>query len=281
MLSNSIVVFSSDNGGESLPKYGGYSTNYPLRGKKMQVWEGGIRIPAFIWSPLLHLQEPRVSMQLMHLTDWLPTLYSAAGGNVENLGDIDGQSLWEALLSNSSSPRQEILHNIDPVSNISAIRVGDMKLVTGNIESGEGTFYGKELLEDMEKPESMDEWVFRNGSIVKNLLIDMGLFLPTTPDTWRRNTEVQCNGDPETANGCDPSQAPCLYDIAVDPCEINNIADQHPQDVDLMLRRIKNYTEQAAEAQNQEIDLHGDPRCHGFAFVPWLDEEHLSNCPFQ
>ncbi|GBN81575.1 Arylsulfatase B [Araneus ventricosus] len=79
MLSNSIFVFSSDNGGETNELVGGYSSNYPLRGQKFEVWEGGIRVPAFIWSPLLQLQEPRVSMQLMHVTDWLPTLYSAAG----------------------------------------------------------------------------------------------------------------------------------------------------------------------------------------------------------
>ncbi|GBN53574.1 Arylsulfatase B [Araneus ventricosus] len=79
MLSNTIFVFSSDNGGETNETIGGYSSNYPLRGKKWHVWEGGVRIPGFIWSPLLQLQEPRVSMQLMHITDWLPTLYSAAG----------------------------------------------------------------------------------------------------------------------------------------------------------------------------------------------------------
>jgi hypothetical protein len=37
-----------------------------------------VRGAGLIWSPLLQ-QTPRVSNQLMHVTDWLPTLYSAAG----------------------------------------------------------------------------------------------------------------------------------------------------------------------------------------------------------
>ncbi|GFW63586.1 arylsulfatase B [Trichonephila clavipes] len=79
MLSNTIVVFASDNGGETDLSLNGYSSNYPLRGKKFYIWEGGIRVPAFIWSPLLQLREPRISTQLMHVADWLPTLYTAAG----------------------------------------------------------------------------------------------------------------------------------------------------------------------------------------------------------
>ncbi|CAL1278119.1 unnamed protein product [Larinioides sclopetarius] len=79
MLDNSIILFVSDNGGEVNPALGGYGSNYPLRGKKQTFWEGGIHLPALIWSPLLNLGKPRISQQLMHVTDWLPTLYKAAG----------------------------------------------------------------------------------------------------------------------------------------------------------------------------------------------------------
>lgn len=41
-------------------------------------WEGAIRTVSFLWSPLIRDQQ-RVYHGLMHITDWLPTLYSAAG----------------------------------------------------------------------------------------------------------------------------------------------------------------------------------------------------------
>lgn len=280
MLSNAIVVFASDNGGETSLNLNGYASNYPLRGKKFFVWEGGIRVPAFIWSPLLKLQEPRISTQLMYVADWLPTLYNAAGGDTRKLGDIDGQSLWDAFITDSPSPRTEILHNIDPINNVSSLRRGDLKLITGNLPTGLETWSGKEVLEDMGKPQSMDEWVFKSGNTVKDILRKMGLYLPQAADTWRKGSEIQCDGVPETANECNPLDAPCLYNINADPCEMNNIADRHPEVVQSMLKTIKAYETQAKKPQFQDPDPHGDPLCHGFAYVPWQDPEHITNCPF-
>lgn len=45
---------------------------------KNTLWQGGVKSASFIWSSRLQ-QNRRVSKQLMHVTDWLPTLYSAAG----------------------------------------------------------------------------------------------------------------------------------------------------------------------------------------------------------
>ncbi|GBN69993.1 Arylsulfatase B [Araneus ventricosus] len=281
MLSNSIFVFSSDNGGETDELVGGYSSNYPLRGQKFEVWEGGIRVPAFIWSPLLQLQEPRVSMQMMHVTDWLPTLYSAAGGDVEKLGDINGYSMWEAFLNNTPSPRQEILHNIDPIDNVSALRMGDFKLVTGNLASGMESWSGLRVLEGVWQPESMDKWVYKNGSTTRDILLQLGSYLPKVPNAWRLRAEVRCTGTPAISNECSPAVKPCLFNITEDPCEITNVADLYPEVVQSMLNALKDYERQAVKSQFQDPDPHGDPMCHGFAYVPWMDPEYISECPFQ
>lgn len=78
MLENTIIVYSSDNGGIPYGDHASRGYNWPLRGGKLTLWEGGVRVPGFIWSSLLK-KSPRISDQMMHLVDWLPTLYSAAG----------------------------------------------------------------------------------------------------------------------------------------------------------------------------------------------------------
>ncbi|CAN8023315.1 unnamed protein product [Ixodes persulcatus] len=78
MLDNTIIVLSTDNGGLPFGNHFNRGYNFPLRGAKGTLWEGGTRGSAFIWSPLLN-QNRRVSDQMLHITDWLPTLYSAAG----------------------------------------------------------------------------------------------------------------------------------------------------------------------------------------------------------
>lgn len=68
---------------------------------------------------------------MIHITDWLPTLITAAGGNAFNLTSIDGMNLWNALSEDTESPRANILHNIDDIYGVSAITVGDWKLTQG------------------------------------------------------------------------------------------------------------------------------------------------------
>lgn len=100
VLSNTVVVFLSDNGAPTVaPAYFNWGSNYPLRGVKQTLFEGGIRGTALIYSPLL-VQSGRVSTDLMHITDWLPTLYSAAGGDIGLLDpDLDGIDQWSSLVS--------------------------------------------------------------------------------------------------------------------------------------------------------------------------------------
>lgn len=80
MLKNSIIVFSSDNGGPASGFNNNAASNWPLRGVKNTLWEGGVRAAGFIWSPMIE-ESRRVSNQTIHISDWLPTLLDAAGYN--------------------------------------------------------------------------------------------------------------------------------------------------------------------------------------------------------
>jgi arylsulfatase A-like enzyme len=89
-------------------------SNYPLRGGKDMMWEGGVKGTAFVYSDLIQ-RKRRVSHDLIDITDWVPTLYHLAGGNAELLHPhLDGKNVWDTISNGKPSPRDEILHNIDP-----------------------------------------------------------------------------------------------------------------------------------------------------------------------
>lgn len=92
ILDNTIVVFSSDNGGST--RLG--ANNDPFRGQKGSTLEGGIRVPATVWAPGL-IDGGKVMDQPIVMTDWLPTLLEAVGGDPSVVDNLDGQSMWSAL----------------------------------------------------------------------------------------------------------------------------------------------------------------------------------------
>ena len=86
---NTIVMFFSDNGGF----YGMGGVNTPLRGEKMTVFEGGIRVPAVIRWPD-QIEAGVESHQLMSVMDVFPTLAMASGIELNNEKPLDGRNAW-------------------------------------------------------------------------------------------------------------------------------------------------------------------------------------------
>ncbi|CAN7998706.1 unnamed protein product, partial [Ixodes hexagonus] len=220
MLKNSIVIFSTDNGGLPWGSDANSGYNWPLRGSKSTLWEGGIRGPAFVWSPLLS-KMGRLSNQMMHITDWLPTLYSAAGGNVSTLGDIDGKDMWDALSEDLPSPRREILVNIDPLLNNSALIDGRRKIVLGTAH--EGRFDRREKAPGGTRPEEgLDHMMFasRTGMVLKEFY---GVSRLAVRTNWRNETVVNCRKHAPRDN-FEVASPPYYFDLEKDPCELDNLA---------------------------------------------------------
>lgn len=80
MLNDSIIVFSTDNGGPAEGFNLNHASNWPLRGVKNTLWEGGVRGAGLLWSPRLK-KSRRLADQTMHIVDWLPTLLTAIKGD--------------------------------------------------------------------------------------------------------------------------------------------------------------------------------------------------------
>ncbi|KAL8581278.1 hypothetical protein ACOMHN_028304 [Nucella lapillus] len=131
---NLLMVFTSDNGAPG--QYGG--SNWPLRGKKRSAYEGGVRVPSFIYSKTL-LRKTGVGYKgLLHVTDWLPTLLSVAGVDVDKRlpKDVDGFDQWNRIRRNQMSVRKYMVYDLDIAERYAAVRRKHWKLVEDSTETG-------------------------------------------------------------------------------------------------------------------------------------------------
>ncbi len=94
---NTLVVFTSDNGGER------FSDNWPLMGKKMDLLEGGIRVPTIARWPG-RVPAGKTSAQLAITMDWVATFLDAAGVAQHPDYPLDGIS----LLKNIEGPEKVV-----------------------------------------------------------------------------------------------------------------------------------------------------------------------------
>lgn len=101
LADNTLVVFSSDNGGER------FSKTWPFTGQKTELLEGGLRVPTLLRWPA-RLAPAQVSEQVIATMDWLPTLLAAAGLEPHPDYPSDGENLLP-LLSGAAPARERRL----------------------------------------------------------------------------------------------------------------------------------------------------------------------------
>ena len=140
MMDNTYFIFASDNGG----CYSAGGKNGPYRGTKGTIFEGGTKVDAFIYSPLLkESQRGKVYEGLMHVSDWFPTLIELAGVPYTPRSgfDLDGVSQvssWETNVPARTEMLYNSVHNVknkgfDVMTNgWFAVRNEQYKLVTTN-----------------------------------------------------------------------------------------------------------------------------------------------------
>src|SRR3546814_1282683 len=98
MSEDTIIVFTSDNGGER------YSDTWPFSGKKSELLEGGLRIPAIVQYPR-HVTAGTIREQTMMSMDWLPTLLSLVGTWTDPSYSSDGIDIRALLAGAALVPR--------------------------------------------------------------------------------------------------------------------------------------------------------------------------------
>ncbi|XP_072050878.1 arylsulfatase B-like [Amphiura filiformis] len=243
LYNNTIIIFSTDNGGP----FAVAVSNWPLRGSKATLWEGGVRGVGFIHSPLLPKEvQGTTSNAFIHVSDWFPTIVSSiAGGTLNGTKPLDGYDVWEAITTSKPSKRNELLHNIDPLYPVpkngsdpfssfntslhAALRIGDWKILTG--VQGKLNDKGRDTHNSYPPPES-------NYTAFKAVE-------PESKHIW-------------------------LFNITADPNEWNDLADDNPTVVEQMLHRLQEYyLNMTPPIWHDGEDSNCDPAKHEGVWGPW------------
>lgn len=115
---NTIVIFTSDNGGEIFSDMGG------LSGMKQQLWEGGIRVPAFVRWPGV-TRAGQTSSQVITTLDWTATMLAAAGAS--SGATLDGMDLQPHLRSDATASDRTVFWRNTRLGGQRAVRQGKWK----------------------------------------------------------------------------------------------------------------------------------------------------------
>jgi len=126
LASNTIVIITSDNGGER------FSNVWPFSGMKQELLEGGIRVPAIVRWPG-RIAPGAVSEQVLITMDWMPTLLAAVGTSPDAAYPTDGEDLGEVLTGRAGAHSRKLCWRYKAGSQ-RAIRDGDRKYlrIAGN-----------------------------------------------------------------------------------------------------------------------------------------------------
>jgi arylsulfatase A-like enzyme len=209
LYDNTIIIYTSDNGGEL--NSGG--RNYPLRGGKGDMWEGGVRtVNCWHYEPW---GDYRVSDLLFHVTDYYPTFAGIAGSTATKYGD--GFNLWPQInKQDDSNPRNMMIYNLGPTG--SAMRWNNYKLILG---------LAKLPLGKKRRKRQADEEV-----------ADIDAYFDCAdkdPDAEERQPEPFPDDVTEF-----------LFDLSEDPLELNNLAPSQPALVNRLKRLLNQYMAQQA-----------------------------------
>ncbi|KAJ8601735.1 hypothetical protein CTAYLR_006743 [Chrysophaeum taylorii] len=192
-----LMVVASDNGGPAFSDQM-LASNYPLRAGKYSVFEGGIRVNAFVTGGFLppamrgtRLRDP------IHVCDWYATFVSLAGGSpaddAPGVPPIDSIDQWPLISANQSTAADS--REIFLATGV--LLVGDWKLIATSVGKQGSNPEGK--------------W--------------SGPLYPAVPAVG-----------PDTVN-CSASY-PCLYNVVADPRERTNMAPYRPDILADMLPRL-------------------------------------------
>jgi arylsulfatase A-like enzyme len=123
LVDNTYVVYTSDNGPTSI-----YAESPILRGRKLQTYEGGMRVPCVVWAPG-RIPPRQVCSELVTAMDFYPTFARLAGAKLPGDRVIDGRDITRLLFGEAGarSPHDAFFYHGN-FGELAAVRSGKWKL---------------------------------------------------------------------------------------------------------------------------------------------------------
>ncbi|XP_067647813.1 arylsulfatase B isoform X2 [Eurosta solidaginis] len=281
MLENSIIIFQSDNGGPSIGLFANSASNWPFRGQKKTPWEGGVRVAGAIWSPLIR-GRGTLFPSTMYIGDWLPTLAAAANIPLDTSTlRLDGIDLWSTLGGDDSfnqsaqiKVEREIVHTIDAVWHVAALQQGDWKYVNGTVAAGQfdNVLTYRELSDT--DPRNLDYYAAIENSTASQVLrkYDQTQLQRELVNQLRHDATVRCGGGVQ--HSCNALLEECMYNVAVDPCERNNLAasSEYNDILVRMRKRVQQRRRTAWSISNRSGRLEFSPSHHRCTWTNFLED---------
>jgi len=180
---DTLVVFTSDNGGER------FSDNWPLVGGKMDLTEGGIRVPWIAHWPAV-IPAGSVTAQHCMTMDWSATVLEACGAKADPAYPLDGASLM-GVLRDPARPFARPMHWRMNHRGQRALRDGDWKYlrVDGhdylfNIPADErerANLAGRDSARLMAMRDAWEEWNATMPAIPEDATVSLGYSVKDMP----------------------------------------------------------------------------------------------------
>ena len=299
---NTLIVVSNDNGGN------GCRINYPLRGGKRTLWEGGTKSPAFITGGALNNElVGEYSDELIHVSDWLLTFLAMMDGvdnetvsNIKSSFNMDGYDLSEEIFmfgdyasdvandTTYTSKREEMVYNLQ-VTNIldpcnselfgvqicGAFRWKNWKLVIGNqVDTFTSQLGG--WRSDIADYGIVD--YYPNETLISYFGFDNNKFLEC-------NLSIQPNFDTDISRSqCPFNNEACLFNLLNDPCEYFDVKEDYPEIYEFVAKMFINFTLDDSEFYDPSLEdenafNYDIPLCfpsfnfdtHWKPWTPWSD----------
>lgn len=214
-------------------------------------------------------QPHKISNEWFYVTDWLPTILTAAGINVNLTDSIDGLDQWNMISTGSDGLRKELPVNIDEKFGYGILISNGYKLVNGTTVNGRyDRWMGILDQSEEEDPDSYYHIVHNSPTFKAIAKFTIGNDSRNRIDHLRHRLKLKCN-NVVNQNSCNPLSSPCLFNLLQDPCELNNIAEQEPLWLSKMLNRLQELSGQKVPARNLPGDPESDPTKFNNSWTWW------------